>query len=251
MKDSISKNRIISSTLYLSFFLVLAFGWILISTYYDNDLIFPSFNQIFKAFINIFKDSESLKALGYTILRVIISVIICFLIAFMIIIIYIICPNSISFFKPLIQIMRSTPLAILSIFIFIIIGDKLGPYLITILMSLPVTFEGLFVAINEIDKDIIDEVSTLEGSKMMKISKIYIPIISPYIMMTLIQTLGMSFKVMIMGEYICQTKNSIGKILYSVKSLLEMDYLIAYGIIIIAIVSLIEFGLKKIKKRYQ
>lgn len=250
MKASISKNRFISSTLYVSFFLILIFGWLLISTYYDNDLIFPSLSKIIDAFFNIFKNSESLKALGLTILRVIISVIVCFAIGFIIIILYMLYPLSVSFFKPLIQAMRSTPLAIISIFIFIIIGDKIGPYIITILMSLPVVFEGLFVATNEISRDIIDEVSTLSGSKFRKIKDIYIPMIMPYIMMTLIQTLGMSFKVMIMGEYICQTQDSIGKILYSVKSLLEMDYLIAYGILIIIIVSFIEASLKHFKKRY-
>lgn len=250
MKASISKNRVISSSLYVSFFLFVIFGWLIISSYYDNDLIFPTLSKILEAFVNIFKSTESLKALGYTILRVIISVVICFLVGFLIIILYILFPLSVSFFKPFIQIMRSTPLAIISIFIFILIGDKIGPYIITILMSLPVVFEGLFVATNEISKDIIDEVSTLSGSKLRKIKDIYLPIIMPYIMMTLIQTLGMSFKVMIMGEYICQTKDSIGKILYSVKSLLEMDYLIAYGILIVLIVSLFEVSLKHLKKIY-
>ena len=85
-----------------------------------------------------------------------------------------------------------------------------------------------------------DELKTLKGSTIKKITNIYIPIIFPFIIMTLIQTLGMSFKVMIMGEYICQTDNSIGKILYGIKANLEMDSLIAYGILIVLIVSILE-----------
>lgn len=248
MKDSISKSKIISSTVSISFFLILIFLWLIISSSYDNEFIFPSFSKIIEAFFDIFKSSENIKIILITILRVLISVIVCFIISFLVIILYMLYPVSVSFFKPLIQIARSMPLAVISIFIFIIIGDKVGPYVITILMSLPVAFEGLFVATNEISNDILDELATLPGKKITKIVNINIPMIFPYIMMTLVQTLGMSFKVMIMGEYICQTKNSIGKTLYSIRNNTEMDKLLAYGILIIIIVSVIEFSLKYLKK---
>lgn len=249
MKDSTIRNKVVSSSLFVSFFLVLIFGWIIISSYYDNEMIFPSIKQILNAFLDIFKNSESLKAIGFTILRVIISVLICFVVGFLIITLYILFPTSLSFFKPLIQMMRSMPLAIISIFLFILIGDKIGPYVITILMSLPVVFEGLLVSTNEIDQNIKDELTLLSGSKLTKIRSVYLPTIAPYIMMTLIQTLGMSFKVMIMGEYICQTRDSIGKMLYAIKMNIEMDKLIAYGILIIIIVSIFEFLLKYLKNK--
>lgn len=248
MKASISNNKIISFSFSLSFFLILIFGWLIISLTYDNEFIFPSFSKIIEAFFNIFKSIENIKIILITISRVLISVIVCFVISFSVVILYMLYPVSVNFFKPLIQIARSMPLAVISIFIFIIIGDKVGPYIITILMSIPVAFEGLFVATNEISTDILDELNMLQGKKIAKIVNVNIPIILPYVMMTLVQTLGMSFKVMIMGEYICQTNNSIGKTLYSIRNNTEMDKLLAYGILIIIIVSIIEYSLKYMKK---
>lgn len=248
MKASTTKNKIINYSLTVSSILLIVLIWSIISISYKNEMIFPNINQILNAFINIFKSTNNINAILITFLRVIITVIICFIISILIVGLYILIPNSIHFFKPLIQIMRSTPLAVISIFIFILIGDKLGPFVITILMSLPITIEGLITSVDEINKDIIDELKTYKGSTIIKIKDIYIPIIFPFIIMTLIQTLGMSFKVMIMGEYICQTDTSIGKILYGIKANLEMDSLIAYGILIVLVVSIIELIIKEIKK---
>lgn len=248
MKDSIIKKRIINYSLATSAILLIILIWAVLSTYYQNEMIFPNIKQIFNAFIDIFKDSSNINAILMTFIRVITTVLICLIISLLVVGLYILLPNSIYFFKPLIQIMRSTPLAVISIFIFILIGDKVGPFVITILMSLPITIEGLITSVDEIHTDLIDEVKTLQGSTIIKIKDVYIPIILPFIIMTLIQTLGMSFKVMIMGEYICQTNNSIGKILYGIKANLEMDSLIAYGILIVLIVSIIELIIKQIKK---
>ncbi len=250
MKDSTTKKKIINYSLSISSILLILLIWIIISTSYQNEMIFPNIKQILTAFINIFKSTSNINAILYTLLRVLITVLICFIISILILGLYILIPESIHFFKPLIQIMRSTPLAILSIFIFILIGDKIGPYVITILMSLPVTLEGLITSVDEIHNDIKDELKLLKGSTIIKIKDIYLPIILPFIIMTLIQTLGMSFKVMIMGEYICQTNISIGKELYGIKANLEMDYLIAYGILIVLIVSILELIIKKLKKSH-
>lgn len=249
MRHSTTKSKIVSSTLSVSAVLFVLFLWIIVSSIYQNDLIFPSIRRIIQAFFHIFQTPSSLKAIGFTCIRVICSVVICFLLGFMITSIYIICPTSIHFFKPIIQMMRSMPLAVISIFIFILIGDRIGPYIITILMSLPVVLEGMMTSVDQINSNIIDEVKMLPGRIGQKIKSVYLPIVFPYVMMCLIQTLGMSFKVMIMGEYICQTSTSIGKVLYGVKMNIEMDYLVAYGILIVLIAGLLECVIKYWKKR--
>lgn len=246
--STISKDKYLKYSLSITSILFLIFLWFIISTIYQNDMIFPNIDRIFLAFINIFKSTSNIQAILNTILRVLFTVVICFLISFIIVILYVIFPKSVYFFRPLVQIARSTPLAVISIFIFILIGDKMGPYFITILMSLPVAVEGLLTSIDEIPKDIIEELKMLKGNIFIKIIKVYIPIIFPFIIMTFIQTLGMSFKVMIMGEYLCQTSRSIGKTLYAVKYDLAMDTLIAYGILIVIIVVILELVVKNLRK---
>lgn len=251
MRHSTTKSKLVSSTLSISAILFLLLLWMIVASIYQNDLIFPSIKSIIQAFFRIFQTSNSLKAIGFTCIRVILSVVICFFLGLVITGIYIICPMSIHFLRPMIQMMRSIPLAVISIFIFILIGDKIGPYIITILMSLPIVLEGMMTSVNQINPHIIDEVNMLSGNVWQKIKSVYLPIVFPYVIMCLIQTLGMSFKVMIMGEYICQTNTSIGKVLYSVKMNIEMDSLVAYGILIVLIVGVLECMIGYCKRRVE
>ena len=46
--------------------------------------------------------------------------------------------------------------------------------------------------------------------------------IKNYVMLSLLQTLGLSLKVMIMSEYIFNIKMSIGKELYFIKNILKL-----------------------------
>ena len=245
MKASITKNKILSITFATSSILLLLLFWIILTNIYNNSLIFPSIGQIFTSMKEILSSISSLKAIGMTILRSIIAVAICLVICLLITSLYVAYPLSVNFFKPLIRIMRSVPLAILSIFIFILIGSKKGPYVITILMTLPVVFEGLILGVNEIP----DELKMLNVKTSQKIIDIYIPMMKPYIIMSIVQALGMSFKVLIMGEYICQTKNSIGKELYNIKIDLDMASLLAYGILIVIIVFVLEIVVNKLKEK--
>lgn len=247
MRSSTTKNKVIKIIFSSSAILFVLFTWTIIAIVYENDLLFPNILEIIKRFFLLFTNKSSLINVLSTCLRVVICVTLCLLIGIVITMLYIAWPNTIYFFRPLIRIMRSMPLAIISIFIFIILGSKIGPYSITILMTLPVVFEGLITGIDQISKDITDDLSLLTGETKIKINQVYLPIIKPYITMSIIQALGMSFKVLIMGEYICQTNKSIGKELYNIKTTLEMADLLAYGILIILIVTILELFLARIK----
>lgn len=239
-------NRIVTCTLSISSILCLFFGWILLSSHYQNEYTFPSIFSIFNSLGEICSTPSDMKAIGMTILRAILSVVITMGIGILMVSIYMIYPMILSFFQPIIRMMRSVPLAVVSIFILIFAKDQIQPYFITILMTLPVVFEGLIAATNEISNEIIDEMKLLKGNIFTKIKHIYLPMIIPYIMMTIIQALGMSFKVLIMGEYLCYTDVSIGKNLYDLKSL-GMSGILAYGIIIVCIVSILELFVWLIK----
>ena len=146
--------------------------------------------------------------------------------------------------------MRSTPLAVLSIFIFLLL-DKIAPYVITILVILPVAIEGITTAISNIDKNLLDDAKLNSPSIFKTIIYVYIPLIKNYLIMVFVQIFGLGIKVMVMGEFICYTKNSIGKELSVLKYINELPDLISWGIIIVLLVAIIEFIIKKIVQRQQ
>lgn len=245
MKNSttISKTGIYGIGIFLIFL-----GWIILSTAMNNDLIYPSIDKVFISFLSLLTNLDVLLAFGYSLLRVLIVVLVSLLISFLISFVYIVYKDSILLFKPLLTFIKATPLAIISVYLWISLGSSNAPYVITLLMVLPVMIEGFISALDNIDKAYIWQLKTEDVSIVKKFIKVYIPLIYPYIIMTILQTFGLGLKVMLMGEYICQTSNSLGNYIYIFKQSLEFNNLLGMAIYIVIIVCLLEFSIKKISK---
>lgn len=247
---NINKNKdlILKTSLSIFTILLLFISWIIISTIKKNPLIFPSVNQIFTKFVELFRNNN-LTIIFSTLMRLFITVIIALCITFIIMILYIRIPISYQFFSPLIKIMRSVPFLSISIFIILIFGSQNSPYIISLLVVLPVLVEGVKGGIDYIDDIIKDDLKMLSINYFQKLFYVYIPIILPSIITSLLQVFGLGFKVIVMGEYFSQTSMSIGKELFIAKSYIEMDSVIAWTIIIVLISSIIEILINVARKR--
>lgn len=236
LKKVASYKKIILPLITIIIVLVL---WEVVAISKKEPLVFPPISYIFKSFINLFT-LKNLKLIMLSLLRIIISVMISFVIALLIGFLYIWRKDSYHFFKPIISLMRSVPLAVISIFLFILLNSNIAPFVITILVILPITVEGIISALDGIDQNILDDLKLINTDTFKSLFYVYIPLIKNYLLMVLVQTFGLGLKVMIMGEFICYTKNSIGKELSIIKSAFDLSSLIAWGILIVLIVTIIE-----------
>lgn len=241
MKTSTHKKIIYS---IITILLIIAI-WEIVAFVKNEPTIFPHITGIVSSLINIFLKAN-LNILLMTFLRVVISILISFVLSLIVGILYINSKDTIYFFKPIISFMRSTPQVVLSIFLFILF-DKIAPFLITILVIFPIATEGIITSIDNIDPVLQDDLKMIKGSFFKKIFYAYIPLIKDYLLMVFIQIFGLGFKVMIMGEYISYTKNSIGGYLYGIKGI-DLPELIAWGILVTVIVILVETLVKYIMK---
>lgn len=245
---NINKNTVLKTSLSLLTVLILFLAWIIISSTKANPFIYPNIDQIFTKFIDLFQ-GENLKILFSSLYRLLITVLICLGITFIIITLYIRIPISYQFFSPLIKIMRSVPFLSVSIFIILVFGSQNSPYIIALLVILPVLVEGIKGGVDYIDDVIKDDLKLLSISFIQKVFYVYIPIILPSIITSLLQVFGLGFKVIVMGEYFSQTNMSIGKELFIAKSYIEMDAVIAWTIIIVIITSIIEVLINLAKRK--
>ncbi len=228
--------------------------WELYSTYRNEPSIFPHTTQIIKSFFKLF-NLDNLKTLGITLLRITISVLVAFIVSLIVGLLYIWKKDTIYFFKPIISMMKTIPLAIISIFLWLIFNGNIAPYIITTLIIIPLSIEGVITSIDGIDKVLIEDLKMINTNMFKSLIYVYIPLIKDYLLMVFLQIFGLGLKVMVMGEYICQTKNSVGKILSVVKSGVgyedAMSELVAWGILLVLIVVIIEILIKLIVKKIQ
>jgi len=243
---SIIKNKYLWG---LSGILTIILLYFIISTVADNQFIYPSYSKIFSSISMMISDKVFISAFFNSILKVIICISLSLLSAVVISLLYMLYKPSIYFFKPLIVIIKSSPLAILIIYLFISIGDEKAPYIITILMTIPICIEGFISALDNIDKALLLQLRTENVPMIRKFFQVLLPLIFPYIIMTILQTFGLGLKVMIMGEYICQSNNSLGEIIYNYKTTLSFDSLLGILILIVTFVLIIEIIIKLLSKK--
>ncbi len=251
MKDStlnIIKNKKINIVIYITGIIILLLLWEILSITKQNEL-FPSILTILKSLKNILIDKNTYLMLLLTLLRILISLAISYIISLVIIMLYHIYKPSINLFKPFLSIMKSMPVIILTLLIWLLMDVNIGLYIITIFLTTPLIVEALTNGLDNINQDILEYIKLDTNNNLNVLFKLKIPMIKNYVMLSLLQTLGLSLKVMIMSEYIFNIKMSIGKELYFIKSSLEVNNLLAWTIIVIIMLSSIEYILKKIKMK--
>lgn len=225
--------------------------WQIVVVIKDDSFIFPSVFEILKSSFNIITSKTDLFVLGNTLLKLIIVIVISLLLAGIVAFIYIIFPSSIYYFRPIINILKAAPFAVISIYIFYAFYEtkEIAPSIVTFLVVLPLSFEGLIGAIDNIDKNLTDDLKMLEIDTFKKFIFVYIPICVPFIVTTLLQSFGLGLKVMIMSEFMSQVDGTIGGALFNIKYNYDYAYLLGWLVIIITIVSIIDMLIRIISKR--
>lgn len=225
--------------------------WQVIVIIKNDAFIFPGVLEILKSSFKIITNKSDLIVLSNTLFKLIIVIVISLLLAGVVAFIYIIFPSSIYFFRPIINVLKAAPFAVISIYIFYAFYQtkEIAPGIVTFLVVLPLSFEGLIGAIDNIDKNLIDDMKMLEISTFKKFIYVYIPICVPFIVTTLLQSFGLGLKVMIMSEFMSQVDKTIGGALFNIKYNYDYAYLLGWLVIIITIVSIIDMLIRIISKR--
>ena len=148
MKTSTTLSKI---SFFASGIVLIFVFYLIVSLVKDNQLIYPSWNSIFISLGELLTSKEIYLSLGMTLLRVIIVLGISLAISLLISFIYLLKKDVFLIFKPLLLLLKATPLAIVSVYLWISLGADKAPYLITLLMVLPVMIEGFIAALDEID----------------------------------------------------------------------------------------------------
>lgn len=245
MKHSIGKIIVYLLSL-ISIYLI----FLLLNYSFKNNLVFPHPNIILKDFIHILGNSNIYYILLLEIIKLVTIVFISFLVAIILVYLSYRFKMFKTFISPYISIFRSIPIVIIISILMVILGLNLAPYIMTILVIIPISYEVMLNALNDIPKEIRDSY-LLESKRNIKIfTTMEVPLIKEDIKSATVNSIGLGFKVMIMAEFICYTPNSFGSIIINSANNLEYSRLYAFSIFIIIIVILFEYLYKYINKHW-
>ncbi len=238
--------------------------WILISFLLEREgnYLFPGPVPVFSKLGVLFvKEAKiTFSAIGWTLLRVIIGWSLSFVAALVLGTLGGLYKYVDRFLKPFVVISRVMPTAAIVI---ILIGiffqyEKLPDYIPSFLVffvAFPLIYEAFYSGVKNEPQEINDALD-LEGGghkSLHAVIRVIWPDSMPYVALAITQSFGLSFKVSIMSEVISSssaTHSGIGTLISISKSYVEMDSVIAYSLISIILVLLIDILLYFFKKRF-
>ena len=240
MKRFIS-NKFILFALGTLFVILL---WVICSLLFDkNGAIFPNPILTMEKFGLILADSYTYKCLGYTFLRMLMGFGLSFIVALLFGVLAGNNENIYQFFKPLTVVIKSIPTVALVFLFLVMINAKNAPIFVVFVICFPILYEGVVGGIKNVNKDVI-EASKVDGANYLKGTMfIKLPLAIPYIIVSIVSSFALSFKIEIMAEVITgYTRNGLGSVIHytQVEDPTNMAGIFAYSLLAIIIMLLVS-----------
>lgn len=245
-------NSIDKKDNYIFFSLGIAFifiFWLLLSVIINNQFAIPKIDKTFGALATLFKTKSTYSIIGQTLLRILLAISIGFAVSVILVILSTLSKKFKAFIFPIITLLKTVPVVVVILLFLFLFSRNTVPIYVALLVIMPLMYEAMLNGINNIDDSIINETKMISKTNLFVIKRVYLPLTKPYIILSILQSLGLGLKAMVMAELIAYTKNSIGKEMSDYRAFMDMEYIFAWGIIMITIVIISEIFIRKIKKR--
>ena len=248
MQRSIANKWIKPNSIFYFLGIILIFIiWHVASVIIDNEIILPTISQTFTALFDILSLEKTYTIILSTFGKLIIAVLISLVVSLTLVIFSTLSSKFENLIKPLMTLLKTIPVAAIIILLLIVVGNTNSPYIVTLLVILPIMYESILMGVKTIDQSIINALKIDSSLNLKVMLKIHLPLSFPYILTSIIQSLGLGLKVMVMAEFLAQPNNSIGKQILFYKEMLEIPYVFAWTLILISFILVVDFFLKKIK----
>ena len=231
--------------------------WFVLSLCFDtNGGIFPSPIDTFVRFGELLTEPYSYQCLGYTFLRMLIGFAISFLLA---LVVGIFAGNHqylYEFLKPLMTVIKSIPTVALVFLFVVLLAPKDAPILVVIVICFPILYEAVAGGIRKVDPQIVQAARVDGASYLKRVLFIKLPLSISYIIVGIVSSFSLSFKIEIMAEVITgYTRNGLGSVIHYVQqedptNLTGVFAYALFAIIFMLLFSLLETIIKQsIKKQ--
>ena len=228
--------------------------WLLVSKRINNEFLFPSPQQTWNALLKLVATTEFWGATLITLCRILYGIIISLLIGSALAILTSFSSVFNALLSPLMNAIKSVPVACFIILALLWINTSDLPIFITALIVIPIVWANVSEGIHATDKKLLEVGEIFKFSTAKKIIKIYIPSVMPYFNAACRSAFGMAWKAGIAAEVLSVPQQAIGTEIYFSKLWFETPTLFAWTVVIIllsfliekVLVLLIDLGAKKL-----
>lgn len=218
----------------------------MIARFYNNDIILAAPSTTLKTLHRLVQTSGFWVALAFSASRIVIG----FFSALLIGTIFAFTASRFrtiaALLDPPLLLIRSTPIASLTILILLWVGSRNLSVIVSFMMVLPIVYLNTLSGIRTVDPKLREMATVFRLSFLKRLRFITLPTVFPFFRAAVSAGLGFCWKSGIAAEVIGISSQSIGEKLYLAKIYLNTGELFAWTFVIILIAFLFEKGILRL-----
>ena len=201
-----------------------------------NPLVFPSILEILRSFFRLLADSRTYHLIFTSLIQLFVSLAISTVLGVLLGVAEGLCPFLKKILSPLMIMLRSIPMIVMVVIIMVLTDYNFVPYISACMILVPLISEAACEGCRRIDRELVDVYRLNSNFSPRILFWVYLPLMAGYLRQAYINAVGMGIKIVITTEYLVQTKNSLGKAVFSSGYFNNYDEIYAYALIMIFLV---------------
>ena len=208
----------------------------LAGTLRGDRLIFPGVGQILSVFFRLLGESSTWQRILVTLLHLAEALAVSALLGLLLGLAEGFSPFVRNLLKPLMITLRSLPMIVLVILIMVLAHYSTVPLIATSLVLVPLLSEAVCEGLLSIEPELLDVYRMNSSLTLRVLGMVHLPLMAGYLKQSWINAVGMGLKVSVTTEYLVQSRNSMGKSVFS--SLFNSEYaeIYAWALIMILLI---------------
>ena len=223
--------------------------WWLIAALFQKPLILPSPAETLRALFRLAQTGDFYLTLLLSLSRILLGILLALLAGALLALLTVKSALAHHLFSPLLMLFKATPVASVIFLLLLWIGRDRVPFLIALMMALPITFANVREGLLQTDRKLLEMARAFSVPEKRILRVIRIPSLKPYFLAATRSAVSLAWKAGVAAEVLCTPERSIGRAIYEGKLYLLTDELFAWTLIVILISMLIEWGALRLLAR--
>jgi NitT/TauT family transport system permease protein len=219
--------------------------WQLVYVLVDQELLISSPLNVFVRIFELSFTTVFWKSIGISFVRIFVGLVLALIVGTILAIITTKIKLLDYFFKPMLNVIKATPVASFIILALIWLKSYRISAFIAFLMVLPMVWANVSEGIKNTDIKLIEMTKVFKLPRSRVLKAVYIPSVMPYFVTACNVGIGFAWKAGIAAEIIGLSKDTIGRNLYDAKIYLETVDIFAWTVVVIILSLLFEKGFAK------
>lgn len=210
-----------------------------------DPLILPQPFKIAVRFFEIAPTADFLLTVLHSLLRILLGLLIGVAVGTAIgILSYLFLPLA-YLLRPLLTVLRSTPVASFIILVWYLTGGEILPLVISAIMVVPIVSDQLLAGLRGADPALGEVAELYRFTKWQRLILYRLPAALPYFFSAIVTSVGFAWKAGIAAEILATTQGSLGSLIFFAKGDYGSPDLWAYTLAVVLLSLLLEFLVKK------